>query len=378
MAIGVLPEAGVVNARTGLLERYRLDPPLLLLLALLSLVGLAILYSASGQNSAVALRQGLYLLLGWVAMALAANINPYTIGRLAMPIYLLGLLALGLVLVAGVSAKGAQRWLELPGFLPRIQPSEMMKWIVPMTIAWYLSRHTQPPRPRQMIVAMALIGVPALMIAMQPDLGTAALLLITGLMVLFLAGLSFALIFSAAALALLSLPWLWQYALHEYQRERIRVMLNPEIDPLGAGWSIIQSKAAIGSGGLWGKGWLQGTQSRLDFLPEGHTDFIAAVLAEEMGLAGILLILLLYLLIVARGLFLSVRAPDGFGRLFGAALMLVFTVFVLMNMAMIAGLLPVVGAPLPLISRGGSSVVALLIGFGLLMSVCNLRGRMVI
>jgi rod shape determining protein RodA len=273
-----------------------------------------------------------------------------------------------LVLVVGTEAKGAQRWLSLPG-IGRFQPSEMMKIAVPALVAWFFRDRALPPSLRDTVVALMIILVPALLIGRQPDLGTALLIAMSGLVILFMAGLSWRVIGVSVAGVAVAAPLMYFYVLHDYQRRRVDTFLNPEADPLGAGWNIIQSKTAIGSGGIQGKGWLDGTQSRLDFLPESHTDFIFAVLAEELGLLGILLLFALYLFIIGRCLWISYHAQDLFSRLFGAGLALTFFIYILVNVGMVSGLLPVVGVPLPLISYGGTSIVTLLAGFGILMSI---------
>jgi len=350
-------------------ERLHLDPVLIFMLFLLSAFGLVILYSASGQAGWLVLRQAFFLLVGFILMVLLAATGPYSLYRWTPWFYAGGLLLLVIVHFAGVEAKGARRWLDLP-MLPRFQPSELMKWFVPLMVAWYLSRSNLPPELPKVLASFALVLVPTALIAQQPDLGTAVLIASAGFAVVFLSGWAWHQIILLGMLLLSATPAAWFYLLKDYQRERILVLLNPEKDTLGAGWSIMQSKVAIGSGGLFGKGLLQGTQSQLDFLPEGHTDFVIAVLAEEMGLAGVLLLLVLYAMVAVRGLLLSLEAPDSFSRLASGALVLVFIMLVLVNMAMVSGLLPVVGIPLPLLSRGGSSVIALLLAFGLVMAVC--------
>jgi rod shape determining protein RodA len=290
--------------------------------------------------------------------------------------YLVGIIALVGVEFFGITAKGAQRWINFPG-LPQFQPSELMKWIVPLTVASYLSKYNLPPGLGRVLVVMLIVFIPMLLIMSQPDLGTALLLGSSGLAVLFLAGWRWRHMFVFGMMGLATLPVLWKFVLHDYQRRRILTMLFPDNDPFGAGWSISQSKVAIGSGGWFGKGWMNGSQSQLEFLPESDTDFIMAVLAEEGGLIGVLILLLMYMVILMRCALLSLRAPDNFGRLFSSGLVLMFSLFIFVNMAMVSGLLPVVGVPLPLISRGGSALVSSLVAFGLLMSVCSQQGRIV-
>jgi rod shape determining protein RodA len=262
--------------------------------------------------------------------------------------------------------KGAQRWLDL-GFI-RFQPSEMMKLSLPLMVAWYLSEARLPPSPLRLLASAAFIIVPVVLIARQPDLGTSLLIASAGFFVLFLAGLQWKLLALLGGLTTAGLPVLWHF-MRDYQRQRVISFLNPEQDPLGAGYHIIQSKIAIGSGGLFGKGWLNGTQSHLEFLPERSTDFIFAVLGEEFGLIGILVLLLLYAFIVVRGIYIATQAQDTFTRLLAGSLSLTFVVYIIVNTGMVTGLLPVVGLPLPLISYGGTSMVTLMIGFGMLMSI---------
>ena len=350
----------------GLLARLHLDLPLLTGLLLLSGFGLVVLYSASGQDMQQVERQLLRLVLAFGVMVLLAQVHPHTFRRWSPWLYLAGTLMLILVLVSGVIGKGAQRWLDL-GFM-RFQPSELVKLATPMMIAWYLSARSLPPNWRMLLVSMALIFLPVLLIARQPDLGTAILVASSGLFVLFLAGMSWRLIGSLAVALAAAAPLLWHF-MRDYQRERVLTFMNPESDPLGSGYHIIQSKIAIGSGGLYGKGWLNGTQSQLEFLPERHTDFIFAVLGEEFGLVGISLLLLLYTFIILRGLYIASQAQDSFSRLLAGALTLVFFVYLFVNTGMVSGLLPVVGVPLPLVSYGGTSLVTLMAAFGILMSI---------
>ena len=359
-------DAGFARRRS-LWSVIRIDPWLLLGLILLAGVGLGVLNSAVDGSAAAIRRQSVYLGLGFLVMFVAAQIPIYRYSRLAPWFYLLGMIALALVLVIGVGAKGAQRWLSLGGF--RFQPSEIMKLAVPLTVAWYLAKRSLPPSPKYVAAAMALMAMPAVLIFLQPDLGTAILVAVSGFFVLFLAGLSWRYITSAAALLLVSIWPMWHFVMKEYQRQRVLTLLDPESDRLGAGWNIIQSKTAIGSGGWDGKGYMQGTQTLLDFLPESHTDFIIAVLAEEHGLQGVMGLLCLYGFIVARGFWISYSATTTYGRLVGASITLTFFVYIFVNMGMVAGILPVVGVPLPLVSAGGTSIVTLLAGFGILMAV---------
>ena len=275
----------------------------------------------------------------------------------------------------GEGAKGSQRRLSLGGF--RFQPSEVIKLVMPIAIAAYLSSKPLPPRFKHIFWSLVLIAIPTVLIIRQPDLGTAILVAASGLIVLFYAGLSWRYIFSVVILSGLSIWPMWQYVLRDYQRQRVLTLFDPESDPQGAGWNIIQSKTAIGSGGMNGKGWLEGTQSHLNFLPESHTDFIIAVLAEEFGFIGVLSLLTLYLLIVVRGLLIAVNAQDSFRRLLAGSITLTFFIYVFVNVGMVAGLLPVVGVPLPLLSLGGTSLVTLMLGFGLLMAISTEQRRVV-
>lgn len=348
--------------------RFHLDGPLLAGLLAIMGYGWLILYSASGADLDTVYRQALRFIAGFAALFVLAQIPPRTFRFWTPILYAAGLLMLVLVLVLGVEAKGAQRWLSLPG-IGRFQPSEVMKIAVPALAAWFFRDRPVPPSLAAVAIALLIIMLPALLIARQPDLGTALLISLSGLIVLFMAGLSWRLIGIAALLVAITGPLMYFHVLHDYQRQRVDTFLNPEADPLGAGWNIIQSKTAIGSGGLQGKGWLEGTQSRLDFLPESSTDFIFAVLAEELGLVGILILFALYLFVIGRGLWISYHAQDLYARLFGAGITLTFFVYIMVNVGMVSGLLPVVGVPLPLISYGGTSIVTLLAGFGILMSI---------
>ncbi|NNL11961.1 MAG: rod shape-determining protein RodA, partial [Pseudomonadales bacterium] len=297
-----------------------------------------------------------------------AQIRVKSILALSPWVYVAGVGLLAMLPLWGVEVNGARRWLDLPG-LPRFQPSELMKLAVPLTAAAYLSRSLLPPRVSGLLAALLIIGLPSLLVVMQPDLGTSLLIGVSGLLVIWLAGIQWRHIVAAGALLAAAVWPLWQYVLHDYQRRRILTLFDPDSDRLGAGWNIIQSKTAIGSGGLTGKGWLNGTQSQLDFLPESHTDFIIAVLAEEFGLLGVLTLLILYLLVVMRGAYISIGAKDAFGRLVAGSITFTFFVYVVVNVAMVSGMLPVVGVPLPLVSYGGTSLVTLLAAFGILMSI---------
>jgi len=358
-------EALRTNRRT-LAETLHLDAPLLVCLLALSAISLFVLFSASGQNMDIIWRQALRLGVAFLIMLALAQLNPATLMRWTPWLYGLGIALLLAVLFFGETGKGAQRWLDLGLF--RFQPSEMMKLAVPMMVAWYLSDHPLPPSLKRLSVASLLIIVPTLLIAKQPDLGTALLIACAGVFVLLFSGISWRLIISSGALLAACAPILWHF-MHDYQRQRVLTFLNPEASPLGAGYHIIQSKIAIGSGGLYGKGWLNGTQSQLNFLPERSTDFIFAAYAEEFGLFGIIGLLSLYLLVIMRGLLISAQAQDSYTRLLGGSLIMTFFIYIFVNIGMVSGLLPVVGVPLPLISYGGTSMVTLMAGFGILMSI---------
>ena len=343
-----------------------LDGTLLFGLLLISGLGLAVLYSASGQSEDLLLRQCVRLGLAFGTLFVVAQIPPSWLYRWAPWLFVVGMGLLIAVLVMGDVGKGAQRWLDL-GFV-RFQPSEMMKLSLPLMVAWYLSEARLPPSRPRLLAAGIMILLPVMLIAIQPDLGTSLLIASAGFFVLFLAGLQWKLLALLGGLATAGLPVLWHF-MRDYQRQRVITFLNPEQDPLGAGYHIIQSKIAIGSGGLFGKGWLNGTQSHLEFLPERSTDFIFAVLGEEFGLIGILVVLLVYAFIVVRGIYIANRAQDTFTRLLAGSLSLTFVVYIIVNTGMVTGLLPVVGLPLPLISYGGTSMVTLMAGFGMLMSI---------
>lgn len=355
---------------TERLARWHFDLWLGLLLGAVGTIGLIVLYSASGHSLDMVISQAQRLVLGFTVMILLAQAPP-EFYRAASPwLFGLALLLLIAVLFLGDHAKGAQRWLDLK--FMRFQPSELMKLAMPMAVAAFLHTRPLPPRLLTVVVALALVFVPTVLIAMQPDLGTALLVLAAGLLALYFGGLGWRWIALAVAAAAAAAPLLWM-KLHDYQKNRVLTFLDPERDPLGAGYHITQSKIAIGSGGLFGKGWLNGTQAKLDFLPESHTDFIFAVYSEELGLIGIGVLLSLYAAIVVRCLFIALRGQDSFQRLLAGALGLTFFVYVFINMGMVIGLLPVVGVPLPLVSYGGTSAVTLLAGFGMLMSIYTHR-----
>lgn len=350
-----------------ILGKLHIDIPLFIGLLLICLLSFVILYSAGSQDLGLIFRQAARVGLAFGLMAILAHINPYQFKRYAALLFAIGILLLIAVLIMGHIGKGAQRWLDLGVF--RFQPSEMIKITTPMMIAWYLADHALPLKPPQLVIAGILILIPTLLIAKQPDLGTAILVASSGAAVLFFAGLSWWFIGAIAVVLAALAPIVWHYFLHDYQRARIITLLDPEADPLGKGYHIIQSKIAIGSGGIYGKGWLGSKQSELEFLPESSTDFIFAVFAEEFGLFGCLGLLTLYLLVIARCLYIAAQAQDTFGRLLAGSLAFTFFVYVFVNIGMVIGVLPVVGVPLPMISYGGTSIVTLMAGFGILMSI---------
>lgn len=358
---------------TKALRVIHLDIWLLVGLVTLLSVGLMVLFSAGNQETALLTRQLIRMGTAFVGLMILANIHPDRMRDMAYWIYGAGLILLIAVLLAGEEGKGAQRWLNLG--VVRFQPSELMKIAVPLLVAAYLAERPLPPSFSRLFVCLAMVVVPALLIAKQPDLGTSLLIASSGLIVIFLSGISWGLIIGFLVAAASALPVLW-YVMHDYQRQRVLTFLNPESDPLGSGYHIIQSKIAIGSGGLFGRGWLEGTQSQLAFLPERSTDFIFSVVAEEFGLVGVGMLLLLYLAIAGRGLYIASQAQSSFARLLAGSISLTFLVYVFVNVGMVTGLLPVVGVPLPLVSYGGTSMVTLLAGFGILMSIHTHRRMM--
>lgn len=365
------PDRGDFRRRNTLLALLHLDGWLFFLLLSLMGVGLFVLYSASDGSEGTLLRQLRNYGIALAGLLVASQIRLTTYLRWSPIFYVGALLLLAAVPLFGVGAKGAQRWLDI-GVI-RFQPSELMKLAMPLMVAWWFSRYGIPPRLWPLLGALALVLVPAGLIVIQPDLGTSLLVAASGLFVVFMAGVSWWTIGGAVLLFVASVWPAWLFLLKDYQKQRILTLLDPESDKLGAGWNIIQSKTAIGSGGWSGKGWLEGTQSHLDFLPESQTDFIIAVLAEELGLRGVLLLLALYALVIYRGFWISTTAQTGFGRLLASALTLTFFVYVFVNMGMVAGILPVVGVPLPLVSFGGTSIVTLMLGFGVLMAISTER-----
>ena len=348
-----------------LLRRIHVDSVLLGALLMVSAFGLVVLYSAVGENMDLWIQQCIRLGAALVAMFIVAQLPPDLMRRWTPWGYLFGLTLLVLVLALGEVGQGAQRWLDL-GI--RFQPSEIMKLAVPMMVAWFLHDRQLPPRLTQLLIIAIIIALPTYLIFKQPDLGTALLIATSGVLVVILAGLSVRLMLFFGAMAIPGAYVLWLF-MKDYQKQRVLTLWNPDSDPLGAGYNIIQSKIAIGSGGLFGKGWTNGSQAQLEFLPERDTDFIFAVLGEEFGLLGVLGLLGLYMFVVGRGLMIAIQARDSYSRLLAGGISLTFFVYVFVNTAMVTGLVPVVGVPLPLVSFGGTSMVTLMAGFGILMSI---------
>ncbi|ENV08801.1 MULTISPECIES: rod shape-determining protein RodA [Acinetobacter] len=349
-------------------QQLHIDPWLCLFLILNAILGLTVLYSASAQDVGLVSKQAMSFGIGFVVMFSLAQIPPKVYQAFSPYFYVFGVLSLLAVVIFGEVRMGAQRWIDIPGF-GSVQPSEFMKIGMPMMVAWFLSRKALPPSFSQVILSLLLIVVPFLLIAEQPDLGTSLLVLASGIFVLFLSGLSWKLIAGAAGVAGVIIPIAWEFLLHDYQRQRVLTLFNPEADALGTGWNIIQSKTAIGSGGFSGKGFLEGTQSHLHFLPEGHTDFIIAAYSEEFGLIGVTLLILLYCAIIFRTFQIGLQSFHNYGRLVAGAFGLSFFVYVFVNAGMVSGILPVVGVPLPFMSYGGTAIITLMSTFGLVMSI---------
>ena len=354
-----------MDSQRSLLFRLHIDPQLFGGALILCGLGLVVLYSAGDQSVDLVMRQAIRMSIGIVTMILVAQISPSQLARSAPLLYVIGTSLLIAVFLFG-SGRGAQRWLHLG--LMQFQPSEIMKIAVPVTVAWYLYDKVLPPNLRTTIFGLLLVLAPGILIIQQPDLGTALLVMAAGLFALFFGGVSWRWMISAAGLGLLAAPLAW-ISLRDYQRERILTLFDPQQDPLGAGYHIIQATIAVGSGGISGKGWLNGTQSHLEFLPERATDFIFAVYCEEFGFIGVIVMLAAYALVLARGLRIALYAQDSFGRLLAASLTMTLFIYVFVNMGMVTGQLPVVGVPLPLVSYGGTSLVTILAGLGILMSI---------
>ena len=355
-----------VELRAGLIQRLHLDLPLLLGVLMLCAIGLVALYSSGGREVDLVVRQAIRLAIAFGLMFALAQIAPGRLRYWAPFLYVATVLLLLAVLAMGEVTQGARRWLRMGPF--NFQPSEFVKLTVPLMAAWAVSGDTLPPRLWRLALAAFFTILPALLVVRQPDLGTALLIVASGGFVLYLAGIGWRYIAALAGAAAAGAPVLW-YFMHDYQRQRVLTLLDPQQDPLGAGYHIIQSVIAIGSGGMYGKGWFNGTQSQLHFLPERSTDFIFAVISEEFGLLGAVVLLSTYLFVVCRGLYIALQAQDVFGKLVAGALVLTFFVYVFVNVGMVSGILPVVGLPLPLVSYGGTSMVTMMMGFGIVMSI---------
>mgnify|MGYP000224039927 CR=1 FL=1 len=354
--------------------RIKIDIPLMLGLLLLCMSSLFVLWSAGGESSRLIINQAIRMGIAITGMIVLAQIRPETLFRWTPYLYSVGLIMLFLVLIAGDVGKGAQRWLDL-GVI-RFQPSEIMKLAVPMMLAWVVTRKTLPPGFKSLFFAVLALGVPSALILVQPDLGTAILILMSGALIIFLAGFAWKYITILAAALAVILPVYYHFFMHAYQQRRVQTLIDPWADPLGSGYQIIQSMIAIGSGGVQGKGWTQGSQSQLEFIPDRHTDFIFSVFSEEMGFIGVMALIALYVAIVGRGLYIAYYTKDTFSRLLAGSLSMTFFFYVFVNIGMVAGILPVVGVPLPLISYGGTSMVTLMAGFGILMAIHNHRSLM--
>ena len=349
-------------------HKLHIDPWLCLFLLLNALLGLTVLYSASGQDWSMITRQAISFFIGFIVMIAMAQIPPKVYQAFSPWFYSFAILCLIAVMAFGEIRLGAKRWIGIPGF-GSVQPSEFMKIGMPLMIAWFLSRKALPPTFKNIFISLILIGIPFLLIAEQPDLGTSLLVLASGIFVLFLSGLSWKMITGACAAACAVIPLAWTFLLHDYQKQRVLTLINPQADALDTGWNIIQSETAIGSGGLLGKGFLAGTQSHLHFLPEGHTDFIIAAFSEEFGFVGIIVLILIYFAIIFRTFQISLNCFHNYGRLVAGAFGLSFFVYVFVNAGMVSGILPVVGVPLPFMSYGGTAIITLMATFGIVMSI---------
>lgn len=349
-------------------HKLHLDPWLLSLLILNAILGLIVVYSASAQDMGLVFKQGFSFLLGFVALFVCAQVPPKVYQAFSPYLYVVSLVLLIAVFFIGEVRMGARRWIAIP-LLGSMQPSELMKFAMPLMITWFLSRNALPPRIFHILISLALIVIPLLLVALQPDLGAGILILTSGLFVLFLAGISWKLILGSMGLVMLFLPIAWTFLLESYQKKRITTLIDPEADVLGSGWNIIQSKIAIGSGGFSGKGYLQGTQSHFGFLPERHTDFIMSTYAEEFGFIGVVILFSLYAAIIIRCFMIGLNSFNNFGRLIVGSLALSFFLYVVVNSGMVSGIFPVTGDPLPFMSYGGTAIITLLAGFGIVMSV---------
>ena len=354
-------------SKSSFWDKIHIDFTLFFLILTLMTFGLFIVYSASAQEISLLIKQATRMGIGIFVMLLLAQIEPHQYQRWALFLYVIGIVLLIFVLISGHIGKGAQRWINL-GFI-RFQPSEIMKLAIPLMVAWFLSKKAIPPSLSNQFFAFIIIMLPTLLIVKQPDLGTSILIATSGLYVLFLSGMSWSIIIIALGGICAFVPIMWFYFMLPYQKQRVLTFLDPETNPLGAGYHIIQSKIAIGSGGMFGQGYLEGSQSQLEFLPERHTDFIFAVIGEEFGFFGVFILLLLYSLVIGRGLYIAVKAQQFFTRLLAGSIILTFFTYTFVNIGMVSGILPVVGLPLPIVSYGGTSMVTIMAGFGILMSI---------
>lgn len=351
-------------------NKWHLDPWLLCFLVLNSILGLMVIYSASGQDSQMVLRQAISFGIGFIALFVCAQIPPKVYQAMTPYFYVVALMMLLLVLAVGETRMGAKRWISLPG-IGSMQPSEFMKFAMPLMMAWYFSRRPFPPKLLDIIIALVLMMIPFVLVLLQPDMNIG--LIIPGIFVLFLSGMSWKLIVGAFSALAIAAPALWMFVFQEYQKKRVLTLFDPESDALGAGWNIIQSKIAIGSGGFTGKGYLEGTQSHLGYLPEHHTDFIMSTYAEEFGFIGVFLLISLFAAIIIRCLIIGINSFHNFGRLYAGAVGLTFFFFVFLSSGMVSGILPVTGDPLPLMSYGGTAVISMLASMGIVMSIHSHR-----
>lgn len=346
--------------------KLHLDPWLLCFLILNAILGLLVIYSASAQDMGMVFRQGTSFAVGFIVMIICAQIPPKVYQAISPYFFIFAVILMVLVLVVGETRMGARRWISLPG-IGSMQPSEFMKFAMPLMMAWYFAGRAFPPKFMHIVISLGIMMLPFLLAALQPDLNLG--LLIPGVCVIFLSGISWRLIALACGALAVVAPLLWMFFLQEYQKKRVLTLFDPESDALGAGWNIIQSKIAIGSGGLMGKGFTEGTQSHLGYLPEHHTDFIMSTYAEEFGFIGVFLLFSLFAAIIIRCLIIGMNSFHNFGRLYAGAVGLTFFFFVLLNSGMVSGILPVTGDPLPLMSYGGTAVITMLASMGIVMSI---------
>lgn len=354
------------NSSASFWNKYHLDPWLFMFLVINSIFGLIIIYSATSEDTSMLVRQASSFIVGFIVMIVFAQIPPKVYQVISPYLYAISIALLVLVLFMGEVRLGAKRWISIPG-VGSVQPSEFMKFTMPLMVAWYFSRKAIPPKLIHIVFAFCLMMIPFALVVLQPDINVG--LIIPGIFVIFFSGISWRIIFGGCAAFAMISPVIWMFVLQEYQKKRIVTLFDPESDALGAGWNIIQSKIAIGSGGLLGKGFNEGTQSHLGYLPEHHTDFIMSTLAEEFGFLGVMTLFVVFAAIIIRCLFISLNCFHNFGRLYVSATALTFFFFVFLNSGMVSGILPVTGDPLPLMSYGGTAVIATLAGMGIVMSI---------